>query len=151
MMTDWTLEKLLKGPAGSGASSTIWKKQQAQSLHGLLYVSKQLYATFSSTSVSIYFLSNILNNSVYFSIFKQTPSDLQRLATGVIVTVVHMKLITDDRGVYTSVNRALALCIVMVSIECQVGGIVACPLSRAHVDLEGYHAGATVDYQIRVV
>lgn len=27
MMTDWIVKKLLKGPAGSGASSTIWMKE----------------------------------------------------------------------------------------------------------------------------
>lgn len=97
------------------------------------------------------YLPNFSSNSTLFNIFYQTASDLQRLATGIILTVVNRKLVTDDWRVHAGVDRALALCHVVVPIQSQVCGVEACPLSRAQVDLQGDGVGATVDCQVRIV
>lgn len=70
----------------------------------------------------VIFLSHL---STLQSIFYQKPSDLQRLATGVILTVVNRKLVTDDWRVHTGVDSALTLGPVVVPVQSQVCGVEA--------------------------
>lgn len=79
---------------------------------------------------------------------QETCSDLQRLAAGVVLTIVHRKIVTDDRRVYAIIHGAQTCSFVVIPIESQRGGVEACPLGRAQVDLDGYHAGATSYRQI---
>lgn len=80
-----------------------------------------------------------------------TTSDLQRLPTGVILTVVNRKLVANNWGVHRGVNWAQALRGVVVPVQSQVGGVESCPLSRAHVYLQGDHSSATVNCQVWIV
>ncbi|KAF3847736.1 hypothetical protein F7725_020764 [Dissostichus mawsoni] len=59
----------------------------------------------------------------------------QRLAAGVLLTVVNRKLVTDNCRVHTVVDGALALGGVVLPVQSQVCGVEACPLSCAQVDL----------------
>lgn len=65
--------------------------------------------------------------------------------------MVNRKLVADDWRVYIGVNRAHTLRGVVVPVQSQVGGVEACPLSRAHVNLQGDHSGAAVNCHVRIV
>lgn len=65
--------------------------------------------------------------------------------------MVNRKLVTDDWRVHAGVDRALALCRVVVPVQSQVCGVEACPLSCAQVDLQSDSVGATVNCQVRIV
>lgn len=81
-------------------------------------------------------------------LYSPLSNDLQRLATGIILAVVDRKLEMDDRGIHIGVDRALARCISVLPIQCQVCGIEAGPLSCAYVDVQGDHADATLNHQV---
>lgn len=75
----------------------------------------------------------------------KAASDLQRLSTGVVLTVVDGKLIADDRRVHAAVDGAQAVGDVVLPVQGQVRGVEARPLGRAQVDLQGDRGSATVD------
>lgn len=83
-------------------------------------------------------------------LYKTTP-DLQRLSTGVILTVVNRQLIADDWRVHAAVNGAQAVRDVVVPVQSQVRGVETCPLSRAQVDLQGDHRRAAVNRHVWIV
>lgn len=58
-------------------------------------------------------------------LFDHTPPDLQRMATGIILTVVNRKLVTDNWRIHSGVDGAQAVRGVVVPIQSQVGGVEA--------------------------
>lgn len=65
--------------------------------------------------------------------------------------MIDRQLVADDRRIHAGVNQALALALVVLSIQSQNGGVEACPLSRTQVHLQVDHTGPAVHRQVTVV